>query len=806
MVAAVLGVKLIDWIVIIVYLVGITAVGVWAARKVRSASTFFMGERKFGKLLMLFFNFGTGTHSDQAVSVAAKTYRAGASGIWYQWLWLFATPFYWIAAPIFRRMRAVTTADYFETRYSPSVSVLFALVGMLQLMVSIGIMLKGTSAMITAISGGTTNGSIKFDGVDDYVDCGPQPDTSDHLTVALWFNAAKIQNSSLIDKFPDDDSGAGWTIKITEDQKVIFRIGSKNNYSEVRLPSAYTSDTWRHLICTFEYDANSHQGRAKIYYNGKLAADRNDIKQKLGPNPIPLQFAASSKSDPDANFVGELDDIVIFKQALDDDKAFQLYHEGGKSFIADQSKIPVLGHWNLDESTGSVAADSGDQSPENPHGRYPGNLSQGPVWQPSGGGINPNLAIIAMTIMFVVYGLAGGISAAVYTDFIQGILTIVLSFLILPFALHAVGGFDGLRLSIEKADMLEIVAPGEITAFFIAIVALNALTGWAVQPHTMANCAAGKSEIEGRFGVTFGMFCKRICTIAWMLTGLCAIALFTSRELGHVDYAYGLMAYKLLPAIAPGLIGIFLASMLAAVMSSCDAFMVTSSALFTKNIYRRFLVTDKPEKHYVLIGRIVAVIIVLFGIYFAFNLETVIHGLEIFWQVSAMMGIAFWVGLFWRRATAAGAWAATLASFACFLFTSKVAFGDFVLWDFNNNLAHYLPDFMLWQEKLYLPWKMIFYLSIGLVTLIVVSLLTRRVDADKLDRFYNCLRTPVGQNETETEPFTLPAGVNPALRNSIIKHPDFEVPRPTWIGMIGFFGSWLAVALLIGFVFWILSP
>lgn len=55
-----------------------------AAKKVRSATSFFIGDRKFGKVMMMFFTFGAGTHSDQAVSVAAKTYRVGVSGIWYQ--------------------------------------------------------------------------------------------------------------------------------------------------------------------------------------------------------------------------------------------------------------------------------------------------------------------------------------------------------------------------------------------------------------------------------------------------------------------------------------------------------------------------------------------------------------------------------------------------------------------------------------------------------------------------------------------------------------------------------------------------
>src|SRR4030042_1023482 len=100
-----LGVDWVDWLVIFGYLLGVTMLGVWAVKKVRSTASFFISDRKFGKIMMMFFTFGTGTHSDQAVQVAAKTYRAGASGIWYQWLWLFVTPFFWLLAPLFRRLR-----------------------------------------------------------------------------------------------------------------------------------------------------------------------------------------------------------------------------------------------------------------------------------------------------------------------------------------------------------------------------------------------------------------------------------------------------------------------------------------------------------------------------------------------------------------------------------------------------------------------------------------------------------------------------------------------------------------------------
>jgi len=569
-----LGVKPVDWIVVIVYLVGITFIGLWAVKKVRSAASFFIGDRKFGKVMMAFFMFGSGTHSDQAVSVAAKTYRAGASGIWYQWLWLFVTPFFWLIAPFFRRMRAITTADYFEVRYGHSVSGLYAAMGILQLLVAIGVMLKGSGAMVEAVSGGA---------------------------------------------------------------------------------------------------------------------------------------------------------------------------------------------------------------------------------------INSNLAIMAMTVMFVIYGVAGGLSAAITTNFIQGLLTIVLSFIILPFALVEVGGMSGLRQSISDPAMLSLVAPGEITFFFITVIAFNALIGWVTMPETMANCAAGKTEMEGRLGVTVGIFGKRICTVAWMLTGLCAIVMYAEGDLENVDLVYGRMARDLLPRIGPGLIGLFIASMLASVMSTCDSLMVVASALFTENIYRKFFVTRKSDKHYTLIGRIASAVIVLCGILFAFSLESVVQGLEVFWMVSAMMGIAFWAGLFWRRATVAGAWAATLTSFGLLTFTSKIAFGEFVLWDFNSRLADKLPHFMLWEDKLYLPWQMIIYLSGGLVVLIMVSLLTRRPPAQSLERFYACLRTPIGPDEPETEPFTLPPGIEPGPRKALIPHPDFEIPRPSLVGILGFGLAWLGVGLLVGAVYWIIG-
>ena len=561
---------LIDWIIIFIYLIIVLIIGGNTAKKISSTSDYFISDRKFGKGMMMLFTFGTGTNTDQAVTVASKTYTSGASGIWYQWLWLFATPFYWLLAPLFRRMRAVTTADYLYKRYDQSVAILFAIVGIVQLSVNIGVVLKATSALIYPVSGGS---------------------------------------------------------------------------------------------------------------------------------------------------------------------------------------------------------------------------------------ISPELAIIAMTILFVSYGVLGGLNAAIITDALQGVLTVILSFLILPFALDAVGGINGLRSSISDPSVFKVVAPGEITTLYVIVIAVNGLIGWVTSPYSMAMCGAGKTEEESRIGLVGGMLLKRVCTIAWVLSGLCAIGLYANNSI-NVDHVYGLMAHDLLPTIAPGLIGLFIASMLAAVMSSCDALMVSASALFTENIYKTLIKPNQSVKHYLMVGRLTSIFVVLCGITIAFGLPSVVSGLEMFWKVQAMMGIAIWVSFFWRRATAVGAWASTICGFLAWFFTSKI---EFIGWDFNAHFAATLPKFMLYNNQLSLPWQMIIYLTFSLLAMILVSIITKPGDKESLDRIYECLRTPVLPGEPEVKPLTLPESTEPAPRVVLINHSDFEINNPSKESIIGFIALWIAVGILIKVFIWIIS-
>ena len=297
---------------------------------------------------------------------------------------------------------------------------------------------------------------------------------------------------------------------------------------------------------------------------------------------------------------------------------------------------------------------------------------------------------------------------------------IVLSFMLVPFVLAEAGGFAALHEKLPP-EMFSLLAPDEppagydrITVYYIFIIVINGLVGTIAAPHHMAIGGAGKTEWDVRFGFTYGNMIKRFCTIAWTLVGLACIAIYPS--LDDPEHAWGLATRELLPI---GLIGIMLASMIAAVMSSCDSFMVDGAALFVENIYKPYFKPDASEDRQVAVGRIVGVVVVASGIYVSTMSDSVVSILRLSWSLTAFFGIAIWGGVIWRRCNVYGAWAAILVSIGLF------ALGRSWGWELQDQFVLYLTG--------------------GFLAMIVVSLLTPPQDKAQLDEFYTTLHTPVGQ-------------------------------------------------------------
>ncbi|MFP6750932.1 MAG: hypothetical protein VB855_04610, partial [Pirellulaceae bacterium] len=106
-----------DYIVLVVYFTIMIGIGIYCSRRIHKQEDYLLGGRGFGKLLQTFAAFGAGTGSSDPVNTGRTTFTSGMSGMWSVMYWLFATPFYWITAVWFRRMRHLTTGDWFVERY-----------------------------------------------------------------------------------------------------------------------------------------------------------------------------------------------------------------------------------------------------------------------------------------------------------------------------------------------------------------------------------------------------------------------------------------------------------------------------------------------------------------------------------------------------------------------------------------------------------------------------------------------------------------------------------------------------------------
>jgi Na+/proline symporter len=141
------------WIVLVLYFAGMLLMGWWSKRGTGSQEGYLLGNRQFGWPMMVMHAFGAGTHPGNVVTVISEGVVSGASGIWASWMWLFGTPFYWIIAPIVRRMRCLTMADFFRERFGRVASILYIIVAAIGMIVFLGGVLLATTRTVQGVMG-----------------------------------------------------------------------------------------------------------------------------------------------------------------------------------------------------------------------------------------------------------------------------------------------------------------------------------------------------------------------------------------------------------------------------------------------------------------------------------------------------------------------------------------------------------------------------------------------------------------------------------------------------------------------------
>ena len=188
----------------------------------------------------------------------------------------------------------------------------------------------------------------------------------------------------------------------------------------------------------------------------------------------------------------------------------------------------------------------------------------------------------------------------------------------------------------------------------------------------------------------YGNLVKRVCTVGWAFVGLIVAAMVaqghaSAAALGDPENAFGFACRQLL---FPGALGLMIASILAANMSTCSAFLVDSGALFTEGLYRQRLVPNRPDRHYLWVGRISGFVITMAGVLYAMYLiESVLYTFLLTETLATFVGISVLGGIIWPRANRWGALASLLSSLATNFILYRVTGQRLDHWDANVFLA-----------------------------------------------------------------------------------------------------------------------
>ena len=274
--------------------------------------------------------------------------------------------------------------------------------------------------------------------------------------------------------------------------------------------------------------------------------------------------------------------------------------------------------------------------------------------------IEPLIVYFVYGLIVAIYTMQGGFIAAAITDVIQGFLIVVFSVMLIPLGLSKIGGFAGLHAQVPDYmfKLFGSVTTSEYAWYTILAMVLANLVSIIASAPMMQTAGSAKDENTARFGMIGGMFFKRFLMIFWALAGLLAVGLFRG-QLHDPDLIWGYMTLRLL---FPGAVGLMLAGILAANMSTLSATSVTYSALFIRNLYQPF-VSPKSDRHLINVGRVVIAVTMLGGIGAAVFIGNLLDLFKYFISMPAIFGASIWLGFMWRRLTR---WAVIIQVFICF--------------------------------------------------------------------------------------------------------------------------------------------
>ena len=344
-------------------------------------------------------------------------------------------------------------------------------------------------------------------------------------------------------------------------------------------------------------------------------------------------------------------------------------------------------------------------------------------------GFDRTLSVVLGGLIVVAYSAMGGMWSITLTDVVQFVIkTIGIFFLLLPFTWAKAGGYDGIKERVgDAAFSLGTIGTGTIITFFV-VYTLGLLIGQDIWQRVFT---AKSPEVARWGGIAAGVYCL-LYGVAGALIGLAASALIP--DITAKDDVYADVALHVLPV---GLSGIVLAAAVAAMMSTASGALIATATVARQDVLpllaqmfgrtRPELDTGDPE-HDVRGNRLFVIAIGLVSIVLAALINDIVSALTIAYDI--LVGgllVPIIGGLFWKRATGAGAMAAMAVGTVGTLAT---------MWYLDDVLAN---------EPVYVG------LIAALIAFVAVSLVTPRTPANVM-AIWNARSSGKPEPELETAP------------------------------------------------------
>lgn len=279
----------------------------------------------------------------------------------------------------------------------------------------------------------------------------------------------------------------------------------------------------------------------------------------------------------------------------------------------------------------------------------------------------------------LVYIVSGGFVAVVWSDVFQGSL-MVLGLVALPFfGLAAAGGYVPTiaELKLHDPTLLSLWGPdGQSLKSFFTILGFLAIgLGFLGSPQIFIRFLSLRSEKEIKPGAVVAVIWTLLATSAAVMIGMVgrAVLMEPSQDLTQTLGTGGENVLPLLVAraVPDWVAGIYIAIVLAAIMSTVDSLLVLASSAFVRDYYQKVRHPDMSDEKLLGRSRSVTFGLAAVALMIAFSVAVLSPGRTVFWftifgwsGISATFCPTMILSLFWSKLTARGALAAMLTGFA----------------------------------------------------------------------------------------------------------------------------------------------